>query len=200
MPFRYPPALRERRHGPQGYSNLESFRPWLRDEFAFRCGYCLMREQWGKVRGVFDLEHFVPVSHDSDRQRDYGNLVYACASCNSAKHDKCIRAPYWALNGSDVSVLGDGRIDARTNAAGEIIEAIGLDSEANTEFRRTWIDIISLARQHDPQLHQRLMGFPDDLPDLSRLRPPGGNSRPEGIEESYFAQRQRGESPAFYER
>jgi hypothetical protein len=44
------------------------------------------------------------------------------------------------------------------------------------------------------------MGFPDDLPDLSRLRPPGGNSRPEGIEESYFAQRQRGESPAFYER
>jgi hypothetical protein len=76
----------------------------------------------------------------------------------------------------------------------------GPQGYSNLEFRRTWIDIISLARQHDPQLHQRLMGFPDDLPDLSRLRPPGGNSRPEGIEESYFAQRQRGESPAFYER
>lgn len=36
------------------------------------------------------------------------------------------------------------------------------------------------------------MGFPDDLPDVGRLQPPA-NSRPEGIEQSYFAQRLRGE-------
>ncbi|MCY2988962.1 MAG: hypothetical protein NTY19_13985 [Planctomycetota bacterium] len=42
------------------------------------------------------------------------------------------------------------------------------------------------------------MGFPEDLPDLSRLRPPEGNSRLDGVEQSYFAQRQRGELPETY--
>src|SRR5688572_5367540 len=191
MPFRYP-AGRSRRHGPRGYANYESFRPWLRDEFSFRCGYCLMREQWGKVRGIFDLEHFIPVSHDPDRRFDYKNLVYACASCNAAKHDKRIAAPLEALNGDDVQVFDDGRIEGRSPAAREIILAIGLNSEANTEFRRTWIEIIALARRHDAQLHERLMGYPADLPDLSRLRPPGGNSQPEGVAESHFARRGQG--------
>ncbi|HEY2413056.1 MAG TPA: HNH endonuclease [Pirellulaceae bacterium] len=198
MPFLYPAAPVRRRHGPQGYSNYESFRPWLRDEFSFRCGYCLVREQWGKVRGVFDLDHFVPVSHDPYREREYDNLVYACAACNSAKHSQNIRAPYEALNANDVQVFEDGRIEARTNAAGEIIEAIGLDSVLNTEFRRDWIRIIALARLHDRELYYRLMCFPDDLPDLSRLRPPGGNVRPEGVEESWFARRERSELVAAY--
>jgi hypothetical protein len=198
MPFRYPAEPVRRRHGPRGYSHYESLRPWLRDEFSFRCGYCLVREQWGKVRGVFDLDHFVPVSHDPGRQTDYDNLVYACATCNSAKHSKGILAPYEALNATDVQVLEDGRIEARSNAAREIIEAIGLESTENTEFRRDWIRIVTLARLHDRGLYTRLMGYPDDLPELSRLRPPGGNSRPEGIGESCFARRERGELAEAY--
>jgi hypothetical protein len=170
----------------------------LRDEFSFRCGYCLMREQWGKVRGIFDLEHFVPVSHDPARRLDYENLVYACTSCNAAKQDKRIPVPLEALNGEDVQVFDDGRIEGRSPAAREIILAIGLDSEANTEFRRTWIEIIALARQYDANLHERLMGYPDDLPNLSRLRPPGGNLRPEGIAESHLARREQGELEATF--
>jgi hypothetical protein len=42
------------------------------------------------------------------------------------------------------------------------------------------------------------MGFPDDLPDLRRLRPPAGNARPEGLEDSFFAKRRRGELPETY--
>jgi hypothetical protein len=42
--FRYPAAPHARRHGPQGYADAESYRPWLRDEFAFRCIYSLFRE------------------------------------------------------------------------------------------------------------------------------------------------------------
>jgi len=30
------------------------------------------------------------------------------------------------------------------------------------------------------KLYRRLMGFPDDLPNLARFRPPGGNTRAEG--------------------
>lgn len=61
-PFRYPAAAHVRRHGPQGYADYASYRPWLRDEFAFRCVYCLLREQWGLVRGTFAIDHFLPAS------------------------------------------------------------------------------------------------------------------------------------------
>jgi hypothetical protein len=39
-----------------------------------------------------------------------------------------------------------------------------------------------------------LLGYPDNLPDLSRLRPPR-NTRPEGVAKSFFARRKRGELP-----
>jgi hypothetical protein len=35
------------------------------------------------------------------------------------------------------------------------------------------------------------MGFPGDLPDVARLRPPRGNSRTDGIELSYFVLKQK---------
>ena len=44
--FAYPRELHERRHGPLGYLDYGDYRPWLRDEFQFRCVYCLCRERW----------------------------------------------------------------------------------------------------------------------------------------------------------
>jgi hypothetical protein len=35
-PFSYPTTPHVRRHGPQGYADYASFRPWLRDEFTFK--------------------------------------------------------------------------------------------------------------------------------------------------------------------
>jgi hypothetical protein len=61
-PFDYPLAPHVRRHGPVGYADYASYRPWLRDEFSFRCVYCLLREQWGRVSGVFDIDHFEPAT------------------------------------------------------------------------------------------------------------------------------------------
>ena len=58
-PFLYPPAPHVRRHGPQGYAG---YLPWLRDEFSFCCVYCLLREQWCRVRGVYAIDHFLPVA------------------------------------------------------------------------------------------------------------------------------------------
>jgi hypothetical protein len=40
-------------------TDYESYRPWLRDEFAFRCVYCLTRETWGPLTGVYELDQFV---------------------------------------------------------------------------------------------------------------------------------------------
>jgi hypothetical protein len=41
------------------------------------------------------------------------------------------------------------------------------------------------------------MSYPTNLPDLSRLRPPI-NTKPEGLLNSYYAQRLRGELPEVY--
>lgn len=65
-------------------------------------------------------------------------------------------------------------------------------------MKRSGPGIINLAEQYDHRLYRELLGFPDDLPDLARLRPPEGNRRPEGIQESCFAQRERGELPSTY--
>lgn len=40
-----------------------------------------------------------------------------------------------------------------------------------------------------------LFDYPADLPDLSRLRPSDGNSRPQGIAQSHHTRRLRGELP-----
>ena len=85
IPFTYPAVPHVRRHGPQGYADHESYRPWVREEFAFRCVYCLMREQWGLVRGTFALDHFEAMSVRPDRVGDYDNLLYTCVTCNETK-------------------------------------------------------------------------------------------------------------------
>jgi len=43
-----------------------------------------------------------------------------------------------------------------------------------------------------------ILRFPDDLPDLASKRPPGGNTRPNGLNQSCFEQRKRGERPDVY--
>jgi hypothetical protein len=84
-PFTYPAAPHVRRHGPQGYADHASYRPWLRDEFTFRCVYCLLREQWGRVSATFDIDHFLPVAHHPELAATYDNLLYSCATCNVGK-------------------------------------------------------------------------------------------------------------------
>lgn len=75
---------------------------------------------------------------------------------------------------------------------------LGLDADEAIEFRMIRIGIIALAAKCDPELHRKLIGLPSDLPDLQRLRPPGGNSRPDGVKASWYARRERGGLPETY--
>jgi len=197
-PFLYPTQPLVRRHGPQGYAEVQSFRPWLRDEFGFRCVYCLLREQWGRPVGTFDIDHFLPVSLQPQWQRTYDNLVYACASCNAVKGNRPVPDVTVLLLDPGVWVTEDGVIHAAAPQAARLIELLGLDDAQSTEFRLLWIGIIALAARYDAPLYRRLMGLPDNLPDLKRLRPPGGNTRPEGVKTSYFAKRRAGTLPPEY--
>jgi hypothetical protein len=73
---------------------------------------------------------------------------------------------------------------------------LGLNDPEQREIRVLWLRIVALAQEHDPALYQALMGYPGDLPQLSRLRPPGGNTRPQGLQESWYARRHEGTLPA----
>ena len=57
-PFRYPPAPYARRHGPQGYADYGSFRPWLRDEFSYS-----KPQEW---RGDDGKVEFLPFQRDPE--------------------------------------------------------------------------------------------------------------------------------------
>ena len=194
MIFEYPEPRPERIHGPTGYTSYKSFRPWLRDEFLFRCVYCLKRETWGQVTGEFELDHFKPQSLAPDRRLDYLNLVYACRRCNNVKQDQPIEDPLNLLSSDAVLVLPDGTLVSHRRDAERLIRQLDLDSPKLKSWRVMWMRIVHLAKERDTTLYHQLTSFPQDLPNLARLRPPR-NSRPEGVELSWYAKRQRGQLP-----
>jgi hypothetical protein len=169
----------------------------LRDEFTFRCVYCLKRETWGQVTAEFELDHFEPQTLAPDRTLEYFNLVYSCRRCNSVKLDQPIDDPLTILSSGNVVVLPDGDLTSHSPGALRLIQQIDLNSPMLRRWRVMWMRIVDLAKERDTELHQQLTGFPDDLPDLGRLRPPS-NSRPGGIEVSWYAKQQRGQLPESY--
>lgn len=197
MVFDYSTQVHRRKHGPAGYQDYESYRPWLRDEFSFRCVYCLRRERWGLRRGNWDIEHFVPQSADENKRLDYENLLYACRTCNLNKSASLALDPCQVGFGNLVQVNEDGVIRPLNDDGAILIQALRLDNDDYTEFRHLMLRILSALQEHDPQLYARLMSYPDDLPNLQALKPPQ-NTRPEGVAQSCLAHRNQGELPATY--
>jgi hypothetical protein len=194
---RYPAEPHDRRHGPAGYQSIECIRPWLRDEFAFRCVFCLEREQWSRVTSGFEVDHLLPVSRAPRRRLEYANLLYACRKCNALKGDRIVPDPLGVLLESAVLTHENGRIEGLTDSARKLIDILRLDDDEHRRRRQLLQRIAALAEACNPSLHRLLMGFPPDLPDLSRLRPPK-NLRPSGVANSYFARRESGQLPATY--
>ena len=202
--FEYPRHAHERRHEPRGYNDYRSFKPWLRDEFAFRCVYCLWRETWSAAGdAAFSVEHLQSQSRAPQLRRDYNNLVYACCGCNSAKQDlDAPLNPCEAALGSHVEVRSDGRAYSLTASGERLIEVCLLNRPALVEARQTilslWTLLNSRATPQAEDLKHRLFGFPSDLPDLSQLLPPAGNAKPSGCDSSFHQRRQRGQLPLLF--
>ena len=196
-PFVYPDSPHIRRHGPAGYANYESYRPWLRGEFAFRCVYCLKREQWGVLKAAYHLDHFQAQVHQPRVALDYDNLLYTCAACNVAKGKAEVPDPCNCMLDGQVIVEEDGSIHGTTLDARRVIGKLGLNSPDYREFRMLFIGIVRLAAEYDPSRFRMLMKYPDNLPDLASLQPPQ-NTRPQGVHESFRARRDRGQLPETY--
>lgn len=196
--FEYPAGPHRRRHGPEGYDDYHSYRDWLRDEFTFRCVYWLHRERWEARGTTFHIEHSIPIRGYPDGERDYSNLLYACAMCNEAKKailgvpDPC-KMPFHEC----LRILPDGKIETLNDAGRKLTQVLRLGSARNVSNRYRWMRTLQALSSANPGLYREFLSFPDDLPDLRKKHVPN-NTRPEGIETCYFALRERGELPATY--
>lgn len=197
MIFDYPPIKNTRRHGPSGYRHYEQFRPWLRDEFCFRCIYCLKRETWGQVTGEFELDHFEPQVLKPTKSLEYDNLVYSCCRCNAIKGSQRIAEPFVGLCHDAVTILPDGNLQAHHQESRRLILQMDLNSPELVRWRLLWMRVVELAKQHEHDLYLQLVGFPSTLPDLSKLRPPR-NRRASSVHWSWFALKQQGILPSIY--
>jgi hypothetical protein len=176
MPFRYPEQAHLRKHGPLGYQAYRHYKPWLRDEFTFRCVYCLARERWYPDGAAsIGVDHLVPRSIDASLECFYDNLVYACNRCNRRKSTVMnVLDPCTDAYAKHLEVLSDGSIKARTNTGRKLIKTFYLNEAQVTEFRRRLITALAVLRDLPDGRDDYVdwMGYPDDLPDLLILRPP----------------------------
>ena len=144
------------------------------------------------------MDHFLPVKDRPDLTTEYTNLLYVCVRCNLRKVDQFVADPLVHLLSQHLTLREDGSLEVRTRECRQIVRVLKLNEPSLIAYRRMWIGVLELSRAHDPPLYRRILGFPDDLPDLIGLQPPGGNSKPEGVEQSYFRRRERGELPETY--
>lgn len=192
MPFAYPRAIHERQHGPQGYAEYSEYRDWVRDEFAFRCVFCLSREVWLGSSTFFHLDHAVAQKHDSTLTLVYENLLYLCAECNGKKQAGRLLDPCSIAMSDCLEVNLDGTITAKNDAGRRLVRVLRLDSPDRNSYRRRMITL-----SQDSKYKGDFFCYPQDLPDL-RTRRPKSNTRPHGVENCHFARKERRELPETY--
>jgi hypothetical protein len=194
--YAYPPEAHRRRHGPAGYAQYRQYQPWLEDEFCFRCVYCLKRVVWHPT-DVWAIDHLVPREEAPELETDYDNLVFACQFCNLRKGPNRVPDPCPVAYGACLRVEPDGSVIPLNRFGWRLVKVLRLNHKEHVQERKQTMQLLSNLARHDKAEFERRMGFPRDLPDLTTKQAPR-NRRPEGIAESWFAKRNRGELPAMY--
>lgn len=197
-PYKYPTEPWHRRHGPSGYKDYRDYRPWLEDEFTFRCVYCLKRQKWART-DVWSVDHLIPQSIAPEKECDYANLVLTCQWCNNRKLADLVPDPVAVAYGNCLQVDDDSGRVRPLNEDGMILERVlKLNHQNQILTRRDKIRILKIMARCAPAEWKQMMGFPEELPNLRRKVPPR-NTQPEGIEECYYEKRKRHELPEVYE-
>lgn len=163
------------------------------------------REVWHPSRdGGFSCDHFDPKAIYPERMNDYTNLVYACLRCNSIKNMLPLHLdPNEVSYGEHLYVDDLGKIVALTLDGQQLIDFFLLDVAPATEVREE-IQLIMRLKREQPdnplidKLFKKKFGFPLDLPDLHRTKPPDGNLMVGSEANSFHAQRERKSLPEYY--
>jgi hypothetical protein len=187
-------------HGPQGHSSYAAYKPWLRDEFQFRCVYCLTRELWSPAgQRTFTIDHVKPKSRHASLVCVYDNLVYACAWCNTLKSTTLgLPDPCRTALGKHLKLERTGKFVGRTPQGKRLVEYLRLNAQERIIDRTRALFMFERQRRFANNTLRLWFGYPADLPDLVKLKPPKGNTRPAGIQKYHLARQRRGELPPYY--
>ena len=201
-PYEYPEKPYSRRHGPSGYSLYQSFKPWLRDEFSFRCVFCLVRETWSPSGDQhLGVEHFRPKSIHPEQRLKYDNLLYCCNACNSNLGTRVALNPCSQSLADHLRIGQSGEIEALIETGERLLEELRPNARVRVEYRKKLLHLAKrladLPDADQREIVPEWFGYPTDPPDLSSLRPPE-NSRPGGIRSSFFERSEAGELPPYY--
>jgi hypothetical protein len=206
QPYALPLGPHTRRHGPFGYVDYGTYKIWLRDEFPFRCVFCLHREKWER-RGwrIFHVDHIIPQSVDQAKVCDYENLLYLCDACNESKSDWVIPDPCVHDYSADYRFGEDGTAVPISDFGDLYIKVLKLNEPHLVEYRRDFLREIREFEKIAPDLDdddlifglKRWFGYPADAPDLRRQKPKG-NTRPGGKHETYYLKLQENRIEPFY--
>lgn len=204
MVFDYPTAFTAK-YSPWGYTRYASYKDWLRDEFSFRCAYCLTREKWCPAgHRDFAVEHIAPKSSNKHLKTVYENLAYACHLCNSRKGTRLTLNPRSNPFGTHLSVKGDGTIDGLTSDGNKMILILGLDEDELIETRKHYIEIYNAFQDPANKGHSFVVSqyewafsYPKSLPDLKGKNPPGQKNR-KAVNKCWFQRLRTKTKPTIY--
>ena len=151
-PFAYPLTPHTPTHAPAGYADSTSYKPWLRDDFAFRCAYCLTRERWNASptgHASFGADHVEAQSVAPNLITQYYNLMYACNPCNSAKRNQRIGIdPRTDAMARLLSVDAEGIVHALALHAKLMIEVFDLNEPGRISLRLEKLVILRSKKTH----------------------------------------------------
>jgi hypothetical protein len=130
-------------------------------------------------------------------------LLYACSICNALRGAEPLPFdPTIESMAVHLQTLPGGAVQGLTKQGRHLCDLCHLNRPLLVQFRRFVQELIALfvGRQgvREQAALQRILGYPDDLPNLRTRRPPEGNLRPGGLAASYYDRRKRGDLPLIY--
>ena len=132
------PKLSRQNSVPQ-FSDYKKYKPYLREDFHYRCVYCSIHEnEYGGPRG-FTVEHFRPKKIFADLINDYANLLYGCEICNPFKRKD------WPSDNPLID--GVGYIDPCEHDYDDHFRVNGFEIEGLTQVARYMIERLHLNRR-----------------------------------------------------
>lgn len=205
IPFPYSEPARslapcDRQHGPSGYLDYSSYKPWLRDEHDFRCVYCLSRETWDlnatSAASGFGIDHMRSQHDAPDEVTNYDNLCYCCNNCNSAKGQRSLpqRLIDEPLN-VHLRITEYGLVEALTNEGEWLRDCVFLAHPEAVKRRKLILDLreasnIDLINGRNSE-KLRMFQYPSNLENLADRNPPI-NTREDGLKDSAWERHKRG--------
>lgn len=145
------PRFSRRAIAPVVKGGYRSYRPFVREDFAGQCAYCLLSEIMAGGEENFELDHFRPRSLFKELVNDFYNIYYSCHPCNHQKRDAW---PVPELEAKGVSIVDLCTDEFRTHF---LVNADGT-WEGKTETGAYTIKVLRLNRKHLITIRQILAG------------------------------------------